>query len=294
MNNKKAIAKLFPLFYLPPCTDECISQYMYTQQNRERMERKCRHRGGDKDRFSAKVERTDRHVFKQERIGGPPPPPPPPPQPIQKKIYSFIGLISGKEFKTINEEMEERQKIIAYFTASKSRKYEMKDTGHRITLAEIDELLSDIMTMTVVSKQEGMTTCFGRIYFHLGLCIAYSQYYKRTVVVVDEKRRTFLRFNGSIDGEEPPVFLTFDSKRNHLRSCQRPYTMDELKRGFYEMWDYKRPLRAISHFKWSELQEIAQRMKISEEKWAKKNKQELYRIIENFCYGVLNGGDGGE
>jgi hypothetical protein len=180
----------------------------------------------------------------------------------------------------MNEEMEEQQKIAVFFSKNKRT---LKVQRHRLTNEEVENIVSDLMTMSQISKQEGIASCFGRIRVPLPLCIAYSKYYRKSIVVVHELRRTFVRFDGgeSSDNDDTQICIALDTEKHTLRRLPVGFVLD----GFIEMYDLRRPLRAISNYKVTDLNAMIAQLQLKEEK--KRSKQELYSAIEYHCYGIL-------
>lgn len=191
-----------------------------------------------------------------------------------RKPRSLLSHVANKVFASVSEEMDERARIAAHITTCKK---ELK-AAYKLTHAEVDEIVSDLMTVNVL--QEPITSCFGRVFTNLALCCAYSFYYKKTIVLVQLERKTQLTF--FYDGDGCQTVLAFDSLKTAFRS------LEGVPEGYLEMHDIKKPLKAVSHYKTDELASILQSIENKDEKKRnkdekKRNKQELYTAITHYC-----------
>jgi len=191
---------------------------------------------------------------------------------------SVISVVADRTFETVSEEMDERQKMALYFHASKSRKLQLKDAGHRLTYADIDSILSDLMT---IPRQEGWTSCFGYGWVDLPLCIACAQYYHRDIVVGDPLHQTFVRFLGSQEDKDTTAYFLLDKSKRRLVPTDKVPT-----ETWFEMWDYRKPLRAMSHYKVEDLNKIVHQLPYVGALPKKSTKQDLYTAIEHYCFGL--------
>jgi len=249
----KAIATLAPLFYLPRETP-AFHDFMWTEQRASIM----------------MAPKTTTPVMAPKTAT--------PVMILKKRLPpSFISVVAGRAFETVSEEMDERQKMALYFHASKARRLQLKEAGHRLTYADIDSILSDLMT---IPRQEGWTSCFGYGWVDLPLCIACAQYYHSDIVVGDAEHKTFVRFLGSESGRDIVSFLLDKSKRRLVPTDHVP------TEAWFELWDYRKPLRAISHYKIEELNDIVHKLPYVGALSKKSTKQELYTAIEHYCFGL--------
>jgi len=161
--------------------------------------------------------------------------------------YMLIGR------KYANREWEEKNAaIIAFKKCSK----ELRTTNHRITLGNIEEMMSEYMT-----NQSNITL--------LGL-VGLSVYYKIQIYLIDSVKKTHLVY----------------TPENYSNTCyiyKHPKIKDKYRLSLIEndvtdsfcLVSFTRPLRSISSYKLSELEKIAKRFGINE----LQKKSELYKEI---------------
>jgi hypothetical protein len=189
-------------------------------------------------------------------------------------IYVAVNGMPPFGKTTINEEIQIRQEIGNHFrTNAKS----LKDKQHRITNADIEEILTDFMTLT--TRKAEYSSAFGSIQTNLALCIAFSLYYKKNIWVLCEERKTFIRF--SMGQFEETVFLFILPNKKHF-VWKGEQKIAEVEMEYFQLENYKNPLKSISNYKLTELEEIGKRWNLP-----KMKKNELYSAIENIClFGV--------
>jgi len=276
----KAIATLAPLFYLPRETP-AFHDFMWTEQRASIMmaPKTTTPVMAPKTATPVVAPKTAIPVMAPKTATPVMAPKTATPVMILKKRLppSFISVVAGRAFETVSEEMDERQKMALYFHASKARRLQLKEAGHRLTYADIDSILSDLMT---IPRQEGWTSCFGYGWVDLPLCIACAQYYHSDIVVGDAEHKTFVRFLGSESGRDIVSFLLDKSKRRLVPTDHVP------TEAWFELWDYRKPLRAISHYKIEELNDIVHKLPYVGALSKKSTKQELYTAIEHYCFGL--------
>jgi len=89
-----------------------------------------------------------------------------------------------------------------------------------------------------------------------------------------------VRFLGSESGRDIVSFLLDKSKRRLVPTDHVP------TEAWFELWDYRKPLRAISHYKIEELNDIVHKLPYVGALSKKSTKQELYTAIEHYCFGL--------
>ena len=204
----------------------------------------------------------------------------------KNNVNSLISFASEKSYMSVSEEMDERQKMALYFNESKQNKLLLKDAGHRITYADIDSILSDLMTSP---KQEASTTCFGLTWVNLPLCIACAQYYHKDIVVGNAELATFVRFLGKdkdkdkVGDKDDTLYLLLDTQKRKLVQSDVHHVMIE---SWFELWDFRKPLKAITNYKLDDLNTMLHRLPFVGALNKKSSKQELYTAIEHYCYGL--------
>lgn len=187
-----------------------------------------------------------------------------------------MSSVAGRAFMSVSEELDERQKMALYFSESKARRLQLKEAGHRLTYADIDGILSDLMTYP---RQEASTTCFGLVWVDLTICIACAQFYHRNIVVADAEKKTFVRFLGG-DTDETVYFLLDASRRKLVP------TVSVNTEEWFSLWDFRKPLRAISHYKIDELTALVHTLPYVGALQRTSTRQELYTAVEHYCYGL--------
>lgn len=192
---------------------------------------------------------------------------------------SLIALISDKRLETINDEMTEQMLIATYYEKNPAQKKAWKQGKHRLFNADIDEIMTDLMSADVSNKrfQEGRISCFGRIHTNLAIIIALTHYYKKTVVVIDETRRTYVPFPDTNPCYD--VWIRFDPLANRFEKMDGSIDLEPL----LEMHDYRKPLKALSYYKKEELEEIAKKFLFEPKKADKKS---LADALQNYCFGI--------
>ena len=171
----------------------------------------------------------------------------------------FVHVYGEGEFfqigsKFTNREWEEKNMIRSFFS---TKPKELQTTNHKITLGNIKEMMSEYMVST-------STTLLGLI----GL----SVYYKMPIILVDLEKRTHLSFLPMNTDKETLILI---KNRGKGKAPDHYEVGDDIKDTF-GLASYTRPLRAISTYKRSELEEIAEVVKIDSEN---KSKDELYRTL---------------
>ena len=171
----------------------------------------------------------------------------------------FVHVYGEGEFfqigsKFTNREWEEKNMIRSFFS---TKPKELQTTNHKITLGNIKEMMSEYMVST-------STTLLGLI----GL----SVYYKMPIILVDLEKRTHLSFLPMNTDKETLILI---KNRGKGKAPDHYEVGDDIKDTF-GLASYTRPLRAISTYKRSELEEIAEVVKIDSDN---KSKDELYRTL---------------
>jgi hypothetical protein len=183
----------------------------------------------------------------------------------------FIFIHGYDEYQTIQPSkhptvvLTENQKIIE---SIKSNPKILKTTNHKITNAKTKEIMSDLMV--------------GINGNNLSLLLAYSVYYKISIVVFIGHLYFTVNPEGDGDQEEgscnqsKTIYLFYDeTKRRYGFDIAPPSTIDD----YFLLENYNKALKAVSHYKLTDLCEIAQTLKIEYDPKLKKN--ELYSLLEN-------------
>jgi hypothetical protein len=178
--------------------------------------------------------------------------------------YSMIGSKYG------NRELEEKQKMISYF---KENPKSLKTTNHKITNGNIQEIHSEYLSV------QNETTLLGVI----GLAV----FYNVRILLVDTSKKIYFDYHTN-ETTKTCVLL----KNTGIRG-QSKYTFDmsmtnekiqTIQQTMLCLEHYTKPLRAISTYSLSELQEIGKKIGLYDETSNKKvKKQELYNEITEYC-----------
>lgn len=166
--------------------------------------------------------------------------------------YTMIGT------KYANVEWTEKNNIrLAFMTTPKT----LQTTNHKVTLGNIQEMMSEYMT-------GGKTTLLG--------LIGYSVYYKMPIYLLDNTKKTYLRFLPTTV-EKPPCVLFKNGGIYELYEGEE--TVETLCVNYVCLESYQRPLRAISTYKRGELDTLANFAGIT---LVDKTKDQLYRDLSEW------------
>ena len=178
--------------------------------------------------------------------------------------YSMVGSKYG------NRELEEKQKMISFF---KENPKALKTTNHKITNGNIQEIHSEYLSV------QNETTLLGVI----GLAV----FYNLRILLVDTSKKTYFDYHTNDTTKTCVLF-----KNTGIRG-QKKYTFDLSMRDekiqtilqtMLCLEHYTKPLRAISTYSLSELEEIGKKLGLCNETSQKKSKkQELYNQIAEYC-----------
>jgi hypothetical protein len=178
--------------------------------------------------------------------------------------YSMVGSKYG------NRELEEKQKMISFF---KENPKALKTTNHKITNGNIQEIHSEYLSV------QNETTLLGVI----GLAV----FYNLRILLVDTSKKTYFDYHTNDTTKTCVLF-----KNTGIRG-QTKYTFDmsmtdekiqTIQQTMLCLEHYTKPLRAISTYSLSELEEISKKLGLYDETSQKKiKKQELYNRIAEYC-----------
>lgn len=143
----------------------------------------------------------------------------------------------------------------------------MKNTNFKFTNVAIQELISDLLTIT---KAINYNTA-------LSLCVLYNI----NIYIIDNNKGVYIKLISNTD-IELPTYAIFREKINTYSVDIEALTEDKIT-ALEEMIcleSYLRPLKTISNYKISELTELANKFKLLEEN-KKYKKQELYELVYN-------------
>lgn len=180
------------------------------------------------------------------------------------EIYGYVAYAQiGSRYS--NSELDEKQKIISYL---KSNSHLFKTGNNKITKAEIQEIYSEFMTL------QSNTTLLGVI----GLSI----YYKAQILLVNKEKNVYYDIHH--DNYERTIIL-IKNPRIHRKQVYELGDVEDIDLGsMFKMESIKRPLKAISNYKQSELQTIYETyFHKSNNPIGHMKKPELYSTIVEHC-----------
>ena len=180
------------------------------------------------------------------------------------EIYGYVAYAQiGSRYS--NSELDEKQKIISYL---KSNNHLFKTGNNKITKAEIQEIYSEFMTL------QSNTTLLGVI----GLSI----YYKAQILLVNKEKNVYYDIHH--DNYERTIIL-IKNPRIHRKQVYELGDVEDIDLdSMFKMESIKRPLKAISNYKQSELQTIYETyFHKSNNPIGHMKKPELYSTIVEHC-----------
>jgi hypothetical protein len=174
-------------------------------------------------------------------------------------------LMVGSKY--ANRELEEKSKMIAEF---KKSSVELRSTNHKMTLGSIQEMMSEYMT------NQADTTFLG--------LVGSAVYYKLRITLVDDSKKTYINVIPTNFVKSCILY-----KNNHIKGYTKyrlfmddtDERLETLKKEYFCLEGYSKPLRAISSYKRQELDDIATRFGLDN----KMKKEEVYnRIMETIVW----------
>jgi len=197
---------------------------------------------------------------------------------------TLLSLMTDRPLPTLNDEMAEQLRIAAHYESHPGLRKLWKAGRHRLYNTDMEEIMTDLMSADVSNKrfQEGRLSCFGRIHTNLAVLIAYADFYKRSAIVLDEAKRTYVVF-GSMDEDTTSydVWIRFDPVANTF-SAAEPRALQ----GYMEMEDMRRPLKAATHYTKEELCVLVNRMLPVSSTPKTYSKKEMYEALQHYCWGI--------
>ena len=143
----------------------------------------------------------------------------------------------------------------------------MKNTNFKFTNVAIQELTSDLMTIT---KAINYNTA-------LSLCVLYNI----NIYIIDNSKGVYVKLISNTD-TELPTYAIFREKLQTYSVDIEALTTDKITalENLICLESYSRPLKTISNYKIVELMELASKFKLVEDN-KKYKKQELYELVYN-------------
>jgi hypothetical protein len=172
----------------------------------------------------------------------------------------FVSVYGDMEYKMIgtkfaNREWEEKNKIRAAISTKEGTKM-AKSTNQKITLGNVQEMMSEYMTNQTRTTLLGVIGC--------------AVYYKMEIVLVNEENGTHISF--CPECIDLPKCIIYKTNKGRYKL----YLGADVPEKSFGLESYSKPLRAISTYKRQELEEIAERFNVS---ICGKKKDELYRVL---------------
>jgi hypothetical protein len=194
----------------------------------------------------------------------------------------YLGKYGESEYNRIggctngNVEMREKQKAVD-FVKSKGWKYWNSVIEPKMTKGTFMERCDQILTLPKITWR------------HLPILCAY---YNCTIAMIDLKTtvcmKILLSTSSSEDGENMDTFVLYNNStsNNHgplywIDTAEQVLKLHEINVQCVSIIHYDKPLKAISNYKISELETMAQLLKM--ELPSKMKKQELYNTISLYC-----------
>lgn len=162
------------------------------------------------------------------------------------------------------KQLEIQSQVIDNIQKDKNR---MKNTNFKFTNVAIQELISDLLTIT---KAINYNTA-------LSLCVLYNI----NIYIIDNSKGVYIKLISNTE-IELPTYAIYREKLNTYSVDIEVLTADKITalENLICLESYSRPLKTISNYKIVELIELANKFKLLEEN-KKYKKQELYELVYN-------------
>lgn len=187
----------------------------------------------------------------------------------------FYGVYGENEYKQVghrfdNKESEEKQKITQYFRTKDIKL--LKNTNQKITNSDAQEILSDFMCI------QNKTSLLSLI----GLVV----YYKRTIYLVHNTKKMYMKLS-NMNEEHEPIVIDFIHNSDNVRKSKYILRINDvyeyiekITKTHFEYYQYNKPLMSVSNYKTDDLREIALKFKLD---CLGKNKTQLYKELLEYC-----------
>jgi hypothetical protein len=184
----------------------------------------------------------------------------------------FIIHFGYEEYKEVQRnygvmELEVKKKIGEFISANP---HTMKTTNVKITKGGVQEILSELLT----SQKETSMQCL----------MAILVYYKFNVMILNSTKTLSLEYISNKD-ESLPTYVLYKDTYNKYKVNVNQLTEEEIntiRETTICLENYAKPMRGISSYKVSELEDIAMKMGIYNQT-KKYKKTELYEEIAEAC-----------
>lgn len=174
--------------------------------------------------------------------------------------YEYIGK------KYANRELQEKQLIADTMKKTPST---MKNTNHKITNIMCQEIISEL----IIVKPSSLITIF-----------AFIAYYKKHVIIVNGNTHMFFSFTKSIsfdanEWHDNSVILEYKNSDFGIELEVTKEKIENIMKNTFRLESIEKPLKSISSYKVTELENIARLLQMTLETSLKKS--ELYDVIYN-------------
>ena len=178
--------------------------------------------------------------------------------------YEIIGN------KYLNKEIEEKSKIYEFF---KKTPLKMKESNHKVTKVMIQEILSELMVQNKSS---------------LLPMIAMAIYYNKIIFIT--KNNSYMCFSKnneeSFSEDTLQNYIIVNYKNTDEYGIDLEITQDKITNilnNMYQLEGIDKPLKGVSTYKSYELDDIAKKLGIFNNRTIAMNKNELYKELCNHC-----------
>lgn len=170
--------------------------------------------------------------------------------------YEYIGK------KYANRELQEKQLIADTMKKTPST---MKNTNHKITNIMCQEIISEL----IVVKPSSLITIF-----------AFIAYYKKHVIILNGNTHMFFSFTKTVtDCHDNTVILEYKNSDFGIELEVTKEKIENIMKNTFRLESIEKPLKGISSYKVTELENIARLLQITLETSLKKS--DLYDVIYN-------------
>jgi len=182
----------------------------------------------------------------------------------------YIAMHAYDEFLMIRNkhnaiEMEWKQQLSSMITGCPTK---IKQSNHKITKANIQEILSDFMTSPCKTNM---------------LCvIAISVYHNIHFVVMNSTNNMRMEF--TTDNNEANTYVISKNDRNHYSICDKPVTAEKLlaiRSNSFLIENNEKPLKSVGSYKIDNLIEYATLFGVYNEN-EKYKKTDLYKLVGDY------------
>jgi len=183
----------------------------------------------------------------------------------------YIAIHKYEEYLMIHNkhnmlELEWKQKLSKQITDCPAK---LKQSTHKVTKANIQEILSDFMTAPYKTNM---------------LCvIAITVYYNIHIIIMNSTNNMRMEF--TTDTLPADTYVIYKNERNHYSICPEPATADDLARirsNSFLIENNEKPLKSIGSYKVDELIQYAKLFGVYNDH-EKYKKNELYEIVGEYA-----------